>query len=72
MQGRGENSLNVLGSYNQMIPNIKYKTTMCKNWVDSKLENHSDEKCSKGGNCYFAHGQTDLRTIEKVSFPNFF
>lgn len=55
-----------------MIPNIKYKTTMCKNWVDSKLENHSDEKCSKGGNCYFAHGQTDLRTIEKVSFPNFF
>lgn len=39
-----------------MIPNIKYKTTLCKNWVDSKAENDSDKKCPKAGNCYFAHG----------------
>jgi|JI6StandDraft_1071083.scaffolds.fasta_scaffold10041_8 hypothetical protein len=46
-----------------MIPNIKYKTSLCKNWLDSKHLSYSDERCPKAANCYFAHGERDMRTI---------
>lgn len=55
-----------------MIPNIKYKTSLCKNWLDSTLWLYEDERCPKASNCYFAHGDRDLRTIEEVRLLRIF
>lgn len=45
---------------NPALDPIRYKTQMCKNWVD-----HG--KCPYGPRCLFAHGRKDLRTPDDNS-----
>ncbi len=45
------------------IPNLKYKTTLCQNWLEGKIFLQLGTPCEKVPNCYFAHGESELRKI---------
>ena len=51
-----------------MIPNLKYKTTLCENWIQSINNDNEVGNCYKGNNCHFAHGEQELRSIADVRF----
>ncbi len=43
-----------------MIPNLKYKTNLCKYW-------QSKGTCPHGARCHYAHGEAELRAPTDVN-----
>ena len=42
-----------------MIPNPKFKTTMCRSWEQGN-------SCPLGPRCHYAHGPGELRKVGEV------
>ncbi|KAL4446077.1 hypothetical protein ABPG74_021616 [Tetrahymena malaccensis] len=59
-QGSAEGS--AASTSNSEIPNPKYKTALCRNYLNSQ--------CNRNSGCHFAHGSEELRAVSENS--NFF